>query len=59
MTEKPVPKPDDPEQFARFKKAAKEAGLDETGEGSTLNHERLFPKTAAAEDGRLVNLRKY
>ncbi len=40
MPRKPEPKPDDPEQSARFVEAAKEAGTDESGKA----FERVFKK---------------
>ena len=48
---KPVPKPDDPEQFARFKKAAKEAGLDETGERFDQAFKKIVPEKRPAPKG--------
>ena len=45
---KPKPKPDDPEQFARFKNAAKEAGLDETGEALDRAMSKIVPPRVPA-----------
>ena len=39
----PKPKPDAPDQFARFKEAAKEAGLDETSERFDQAFKRIVP----------------
>jgi hypothetical protein len=47
MVTKPKPKPDDPEQFARFKKAAKEAGLDETTERFDAAFKKIVPAKRA------------
>ena len=44
--------PDDPDQSARFKKAAKEAGLDETGERFEREFKKLIPeKRPSSEKG--------
>ena len=43
MVTKPKPKPDDPEQFARFKEAAKEAGVDESGERLDAAFKKIVP----------------
>lgn len=46
MVTKPKPKADDPEQFARFKKAAKEAGL-EDGERLDAAFAKIVPAKKA------------
>lgn len=43
MTEKSKPKPDDPEQYKRFREAAKAAGADETEKGA----DRAFKKVVS------------
>lgn len=41
---KPKPEPDDPEQFARFKQAAKEAGLDKTTDRMDQAFRKIVPE---------------
>jgi len=44
MTTRPKPKPDDPEQSARFVDAAKRAGVDESGEAFDKAFKKLVPE---------------
>ena len=48
---KPKAKPDDPEQFARFKKAAKEVGVDEMGEAFERAFKKIVPEKRKATEG--------
>ena len=52
MTGKPRPKPDDPEQSRRFIDAAKEAGVDETGEAFDKAFKKLVPEKRHAAPER-------
>jgi len=47
MGKKPKPKPDDPKQYERFLKAAKEAEADETEEGADKAFKRIVPSKKA------------
>lgn len=44
---KAKPKPDDPEQFARFVEAAKKAEVDETGEALDRAARKIIPTKPA------------
>jgi hypothetical protein len=45
----PKPKPDNPAQSQRFIDAAKEAGVDETGEGFDKAFKKIVPEKRAAK----------
>jgi hypothetical protein len=47
MTAKRKPKADDPAQFARFKEAAKEVGLEKTGDALERAFSRVVPEKRA------------
>ncbi len=49
MPAKPKPKPDDPEQFARFKEAVKALGVDESSEAFERAFEKVVPEKAKPE----------
>lgn len=51
MVTKPKPKPDDPEQFARFLEAAKAAGVDESGETFERAFKKVVPEKRATPKG--------
>ena len=53
MSKKPQPKPDNPAQSQRFIDAAKEAGVDETGEGFDRAFKRVVPKSAPKPKGAI------
>jgi len=50
MSRKPKPKLDNPEQSKRFIDAAKEAGVDETGQGFERALERIVPHRQAGDN---------
>jgi hypothetical protein len=44
LATRPKPKPDDPKQSARFIDAAKQAGVDESGEGFEKAFKKIVPE---------------